>query len=435
MFWTKLWPIYILPLFVFAFSAIVVLHTLRKRTVRDEEPQIPLRSHGLLSGLINTFELIFRARKFMMKTSRHNGAFVPNKVPLLFGNIYLIRGPESLETLWKLSGHSSSTELHGFYFGRIFGMPGKAESLYANDDSGFASKPHPASNVHPNSRIDYITHQVLKEFLLSDASMELAPRFLARIQSRFAEIHIGYQWSEKEDLLGFLEMELLKANMEISHHMYGFYRPFPKWTIRKAHAARARILAALKEWQMRVVKGEMTDKNVYWTATKVKKWHAKFLALNGFDDDTIASLYLGIIWVSNYNFIISIFWMVLETYRCPSLLTVVKEPLSQISAQLIMNEPSQFALIQSIYAETLRLRTEAYITRRFPHRSVELGKKWVIPRNKICLASTHPAHQDNDVWNTYDGLYPLNTFWAERFLVHHHDPLSGPLNPAYRDTL
>lgn len=248
---------------------------------------------------------------------QHNGKFVPNRAPLLIGDIYIIRGPESLETLWKISGQSSSTEVHRFFFGLIFGMPKKAQLLYANDDSGFVSKPHPASKVQPSGRIDYITHQVLKEFLQSEASISLAPRFTAKIENRFAHVHIGDTWMEKEDLLGFLEMELFRANIEasygsiifdvhpgfcedfwyFSHHLYGFYRPLPRLTIHKAYAARARLLASLKEWQKRILEKDISDDDAYWGSEKVRTWHARFLTLDGFDEDAIASLYLGIIWV------------------------------------------------------------------------------------------------------------------------------------------
>lgn len=127
--------------------------------------------------------------------------------------------------------------------------------------------------------------------------------------------------------------------------------------------------------------------------------------------------------------------MVLDTYQRPLLLDTVREPLSEVSSQIIGNDPSLFPLIESIYAETLRLRTEAYITRRFPHGPVNLDGKWTIPQNKVCLASTHPAHHDAGIWNTYQGLHPLDTFWAERFLIKSDDLFSGPLDPTYRDSL
>ncbi|KAF2261238.1 cytochrome P450 [Lojkania enalia] len=157
-----------------------------------------------------------------------------------------------------------------------------------------------------------------------------------------------------------------------------------------------------------------------------------FETWDGFDEDAIASLYLGIIWVSNYNFITTVFWIVLEVYRDQRLLNALRSSITDMTGPSIAQDPSRCPLLQSIYAETLRLRTEAYITRRFPHKDVILGDNWRIPRNKICLASTHPSHQDPEVWNTREGKYPLDTFWAERFLLYPDDENSGPLDPSYK---
>ena len=209
--------------------------------------------------------------------------------------------------------------MHDHFFRCIFGMPGKAQSLYASNHSDSVPKPHPASKATTTDRRDYVTHQLLKEFLMSESSTELAPRFTSRIETRFQRWTVQTKWAKRENLIGFLQVELLRTNLEVSygsalfeihtsfcedfwyfsHHLYGFYRPFPRWTIRKAHAARARLLGALKHWQQRVLRGEIPhdDDDPYWGSEEVKKWHQRLLALDGFDEDAIASLYLGIIWV------------------------------------------------------------------------------------------------------------------------------------------
>lgn len=38
-------------------------------------------------------------------------------------------------------------------------------------------------------------------------------------------------------------------------------------------------------------------------------------------------------------------------------------------------------------------------------------------------------HTDPDIWNSMDGTHPVNSFWAERFIVYRKDPQSGPVNP------
>lgn len=135
---------------------------------------------------------------------------------------------------------------------------------------------------------------------------------------------------------------------------------------------------------------------------------------------------------SNYNFIIAVFWMLLEVYKDRDLLARIRASLSLTASNLDVLNPVEYPLIHSVYSETLRLRTAAYITRRFPHKSVVLDGKWIIPKDRLCIASSHPAHRDEHVWNTQNGKYDLDTFWAERFLVYPDDAQSGPANPAYR---
>lgn len=88
-------------------------------------------------------------------------------------------------------------------------------------------------------------------------------------------------------------------------------------------------------------------------------------------------------------------------------------------------------LLQSCYAETLRLRTAVLIT-RVPERSNFMLGDWLFQRNKMIVAASAVAHMDENVWNTgsQHDPHPLNTFWADRFLIHPGAPNSGPLKNA-----
>lgn len=95
-------------------------------------------------------------------------------------------------------------------------MPSKAMALYAKDNSGFSSKPHPSSNVNSNNRIDYITHQVLKEFLLTPRSATIASRFASNIERRFSSLNLGSDWEKMPDLLQFFQLEMLRESIEVA---------------------------------------------------------------------------------------------------------------------------------------------------------------------------------------------------------------------------
>ena len=83
-------------------------------------------------------------------------------------------------------------------------------------------------------------------------------------------------------------------------------------------------------------------------------------------------------------------------------------------------------LLQSLYAEALRLHIAAFIMRSPERKDMKINK-WIFPKGEIVLVATTPAHMDENVWNTgRANQHPLNRFWAERFLVYPNDPASGP---------
>ena len=89
-------------------------------------------------------------------------------------------------------------------------------------------------------------------------------------------------------------------------------------------------------------------------------------------------------------------------------------------------------LLQSAYAETLRLYTSLFALRSPAHGDFHLGD-WRIPEGKIIAVDSRVSHMDKHVWNTgrmaTDGkeTHPLSQFWAARFLEYDNDTTSGPL--------
>lgn len=56
-------------------------------------------------------------------------------------------------------------------------------------------------------------------------------------------------------------------------------------------------------------------------------------------------------------------------------------------------------VLQAVYAETLRLRMHFYII-RMPDRVDMSIQDWIIPRQKVVVASTTVAHMDIEAWDT-----------------------------------
>lgn len=74
-------------------------------------------------------------------------------------------------------------------------------------------------------------------------------------------------------------------------------------------------------------------------------------------------------------------------------------------------------LLQSLYAETLRLHVSNVILRSTLQDVIV--RKWRIARGEIISMMSYPMHQDSSVYNTgsHEDPRPLDEFWADRFLV------------------
>ena len=133
---------------------------------------------------------------------------------------------------------------------------------------------------------------------------------------------------------------------------------------------------------------------------------------------------------------------VFHIFHDPELLSRVRTELDQhfgpelsdsTFSKISPKELYKLPLLSSIYAETLRLYSQIFLVRASPpDRDVHLGK-WLFPRGSFGIISTAVAHTDKDFWNMREGRYPVDTFWADRFLVEPGDPMSEPITPEARN--
>ncbi len=99
-----------------------------------------------------------------------------------------------------------------------------------------------------------------------------------------------------------------------------------------------------------------------------------------------------------------------------------------MNAESLCNMP----ILQSMYAETLRLYTSLFSLRSAPHGDFDICN-FKIPRNELIAVDSRVAAMDSSSWNTgsdtlaREDLHPVDKFWAERFVEYPNDPSSGPL--------
>lgn len=142
------------------------------------------------------------------------------------------------------------------------------------------------------------------------------------------------------------------------------------------------------------------------------------------------------------NSIPAAFWMLVHVINDPFLLRRARHKMETCMIRSTTNS-DEFAfdvtalcnnpLLQSIYAETLRLRAFPFLIRS-PEREDLSFKGWLLPKSKFILISSYHAQIDENVWNTGSGKvrHPLAELWADRFLIYPGNGASGPLKPSFR---
>ena len=142
---------------------------------------------------------------------------------------------------------------------------------------------------------------------------------------------------------------------------------------------------------------------------------------------------------SNSNNITATFWYIIELAKDPCLLSTIR---TEVGASLFQGNGSENTIdtdklfarpyIQSAYAEVLRLHTYNFLITTSEHNDFNF-RGWKIPKDQMVGISSHTAHMDVEAWNTglFDAKRPVDTFWAERFLIYEPSARSDSLKMGH----
>lgn len=131
-------------------------------------------------------------------------------------------------------------------------------------------------------------------------------------------------------------------------------------------------------------------------------------------------------------------WNVIEVFKDERLLSRLRAELTAadfrgITTNEDIEKLTAIPLLQSIYSELLRLRVEVQTIFSSDTEDIRINK-WRVPKNSLVVVPAGAAHRDPTFWNARNGEYPLDRFWADRFLAYPNDPQSGPRKPdRYHD--
>ncbi|KAF4637495.1 hypothetical protein G7Y89_g600 [Cudoniella acicularis] len=384
----------------------------------------------------------------------------PFALTIFMSKIYVVQGAENIIQFWKKSQQLADTASQIFCLKYLFGMPEKALQMYLADDSGFHDKPNYGSKVHPSNRVDYQTHSSMHKFMGGPRLSDFYNRWRYLFARRLENIEVTDEWIEMPDLMTFFDSEfasplieatcgplLEQINPSLMRDLitYGRAVPYlskglPRWLVPKAYAIRDKLLANIKEWHSIARQSfdaacvdQHGDSDPYWGSEFIRSRQALFESFHGFDGDAAAASDLGLVWALTVNIVPTSMWVTLDINRDKELSAKIRheldtsgcfDNLSTIDLTKLLTLPR----LQGVYAETLRLRFQAIIARRTNSEGMELNN-WRLPRDSVILVATNPAHMDPNVWNTgEDNQYPVDKFWAERFLTYGQYPSDGPIS-------
>ncbi|KAG4437712.1 hypothetical protein IFR05_006795 [Cadophora sp. M221] len=370
-------------------------------------------------------------------------------------DIYFVNGRKNLSQIWKYRGASiTSPGVPAFFIDRVFGMAKYAVKAYELDDSGTNALPDLRSNVAPHNRLDHLTHVGFAKLLSGDGLAGLYGRWAEDFATRLQNLNIGEDWVEDADIMEYWAHPLVSAlnkalagplleviDQDFTRDFLKFlpYVPplmkgFPRWWIPEGYRLRTRLTKTVQQWQ-RIARACFKESDIdgdgdsdpWWGCKAVRERQAFLGRVDNWDHDAVASSDFGLIWGANQNVHWAAVWTVVEVFKDESLLARVREELqdANFGSNFDIDKLLSLPLLNSIYAEVMRLRVEVQHVLYSKHEDIRINE-WRFPKQRIVIVPAGPAHLDEDFWNSRDGKYPVDTFWADRFLVYPKDPFSGP---------
>jgi cytochrome P450 len=106
---------------------------------------------------------------------------------------------------------------------------------------------------------------------------------------------------------------------------------------------------------------------------------------------------------------------------------VCESAIDPVKGEIDSVQLSRTPLLQSVLAEVLRMRVQGIVMRRASDPLEMNG--WHFPKGAYIMAPSNFNTMNEKVWNTGGpgSPHPVDTFWAERFLIYPDNPSSGPV--------
>ncbi|KUI61982.1 Cholesterol 7-alpha-monooxygenase [Cytospora mali] len=398
--------------------------------------------------------------KFLYSAVRHFGRGVPVRVNLATFSSYIVSGQETVSAFLKdpakgLSQTSRSLNI----MTNAFGCPAHLVHLFkARDDQD----------------LEHQIHNALQGMLTGARLETLAGRYQEAVvhQVLDGDARMDDEWTRLPDLCTFVEKNIFEAatravfgpylvelNPTISadfwnfnRHVKSMFMGVPRWLNPASIASRDTMTDHVKRWQRHAQQNcsnidDIPD-DFEWEpyyGSKSTRIRQQLLTKRGIlDESARAAENLAFMWATNANSVPAACWFLLETLHNPAL---KKRVMSELESASVVDESEKRKfkydivkltsnpLLQSVFAEVLRLRVAVLVVRQPTQDHYNLGG-WHIKKGETVCLSTRNELLDSDFWNagTLADPHPVSDFWADRFLLYPNDPSSGPLKEPKRRT-
>ncbi|KAK8053218.1 cytochrome P450 [Apiospora saccharicola] len=402
----------------------------------------------------NLLDLILNTQGFLLKVigMARQG---PIGVAAGFAKLTVVSNPDQIQKVFRASKQLSNKRLAVFALQYLFGASREIAELFENhtiEESG--SPKTDQGEQHLTNHVSGFSHYA-REFLSGTHLQSLSKRYLANISHNSDQLNIQENWVRFPDLFVFLQglvtpaaiealmgAKIFEVNPNIVDDFWyfergapRFLRGFPRWLMPSRYRARDRIFDTMKKLDELAAQQDLSR-----LAPDDPEWEpylgSKFLRARHEYSNLRATLpaktkaweKMGILFGANANLVPSMFWYVFEALKDPHL---ADRMLAEISScvtthntgsgsgrdfhlEKLLEQP----LLQSAYAETLRLRVAIALPRTVEHGDFNLAG-YKIEENRHILMFTWPIMQDEEAWARAGKppLRPFDQFWAERFLV------------------
>ncbi|KAE8396125.1 cytochrome P450 [Aspergillus alliaceus] len=441
---------------------VLILRVWRNWPQRLDNPTDAVQSFPYSVPFIkSTIPFMFNGPSFFHHASRYCKGNWPLRVNLINDEVYLVQGAKNIASIFT-SPKLTVTRAYAIALKSCFGMEQKAVDVYLTDTSGSSYRPIPGSQIPLNQRVCYRTHENLVQGLLGPGLGPTTERIeaalfasLDRAVPKSSEWVCGTDLSEFfEDHLGSAILQslygslLISKNADFNRNLWRYDKQImtmakrlPSWLTPEAYSLRDELLLSIMRWHQEAtfLSETMTiseqasegGADPYWGSAMMRERHKMLLSIEGQDLKSVASTDLGLIWATVTNVVPSAMTLCTHMYRDRSLAQDIRYTVQDCirpatTLRFDIEKLGHQPLLLSMYAEALRFGVQIHIPRCSPHQPLSMGGASIQP-NKLILINTALAHTDESAWNTRSGEYPLDTFWARRFLIDPTDPNTGPL--------